>query len=247
MKNKLRAVVIFILGIGVGTAYHNDLSHLAGRVDALAHEVLQSELQDLKSPESNESGAQTIHHTIKAPQGQDKLTKEDTHQVHLVPESRIRLCFTPPQGCASLIADEINNSTDSIYMQAYGLTHPGIVYALIEAKKRGVDVWVLLDKSNETQKYSKMHELKAAGIEVSIDKVSGIAHNKVIILDKHKVVSGSFNFTTSADTRNAENVLIIDDENIASHYLQNWLDRAVANKAQVSTSTNDNNNNHNKK
>ena len=55
--------------------------------------------------------------------------------------------------------------------------------------------------------------------------MSGIAHNKVMIIDKKKVITGSFNFTKSADTRNAENVLLIDDANIAAQYFLNWHNR----------------------
>jgi phospholipase D len=46
-----------------------------------------------------------------------------------------------------------------------------------------------------------------------------------MIIDKHKVITGSYNFTKSADTRNAENVVLIDDADIAKQYLVNWLDR----------------------
>ena len=59
----------------------------------------------------------------------------------------------------------------------------------------------------------------------AFDKMPGIAHNKVIIIDKRKIITGSFNFTNAADTRNAENVLLIEDVNIAQIYLQNWLSR----------------------
>ena len=118
-------------------------------------------------------------------------------------------------------------------MQAYGLTHPEIISSLIKAKGRGVKVRVLLDSSNLTQKYSKIEELKQAGIEVGIDTVSGIAHNKIIISDNYTVVTGSFNFTISAAKRNVENVLIIQDSNIAHSYLQNWFARKSANQRRV--------------
>ena len=114
-------------------------------------------------------------------------------------------------------------------MQAYGLTHPQITNALIKAKQRGVNVRILLDRSNLTQKHSKMQLLEAVGIEVTIDRVVGIAHNKIIILDNRTTITGSFNFTVGASTRNAENVLIIDDRNIAGSYLQNWQYRKAAN------------------
>ncbi|WP_341757115.1 MULTISPECIES: phospholipase D family protein [unclassified Candidatus Tisiphia] len=141
----------------------------------------------------------------------------------------LNVCFTPPSGCGSLIAQEISKAKDSIYIQAFGLTSQKIVDQLIKAKQNGVEIRVLLDRSNLHDRYSKMHELKRAGIDVSIDKVPGIAHNKIMIIDKSKVITGSFNFTNAADNRNAENVLLIENSDIAETYLQSWLSRKAKN------------------
>jgi len=156
-------------------------------------------------------------------------TVSKVNQIEL-DSSNIRLCFTPPSAnCGQMVVEQINQAKNTIYMQAYGLTHPKIIDALIKAKQRGVDVRILLDRSNLTQKYSRMKELAEVGIEIVIDKVPGIAHNKIIIIDNTTTITGSFNFTVAADTRNAENVLIINDHNIAQSYLQNWLYRKAAN------------------
>ncbi len=141
----------------------------------------------------------------------------------------LNVCFTPPSGCGSLIAKEISKAKDSIYIQAFGLTSQKIVDQLIKAKQNGIEIRVLLDRSNLHDRYSKMHELKRAGIDVSIDKVPGIAHNKIMIIDKSKVITGSFNFTNAADNRNAENVLLIENSDIAETYLQSWLSRRAKN------------------
>ena len=138
---------------------------------------------------------------------------------------KVNICFTPPSGCGVLIAQQISKAKETIYVQAYGLTYKPIVDQLIKAKGRGVKIKVLLDKSNLTDRYSKMNELNKAGIDVAIDRVSGIAHNKVIIIDQSKVITGSFNFTKNAETKNAENVVLIEDEQIAKAYLKNWHDR----------------------
>ena len=146
------------------------------------------------------------------------------HSFH--PETdRFNVCFTPPSGCGSLIARQIKLAEKTIYVQAYGLTDESIIYQLKLAKARGVWVRVLLDGgglSNNTETFMILEE---AGIDVAYDKMPGIAHNKVIILDKRKVITGSYNFTNAANTRNAENVLLIDDVNIASIYLENWYRR----------------------
>lgn len=137
-----------------------------------------------------------------------------------------KTCFTPPTKCSSVIIDEINKANNSIYVQAYGFTNKLIISALIKAKQRGVRVHVILDKSNFTERYkNNLDQLNKAGIIVSKDKVSGIAHNKVMIIDHKIVITGSFNFTNNADTRNAENVIVLTNENIAHDYYQNWISR----------------------
>lgn len=143
----------------------------------------------------------------------------------LIGTGEVSTCFTSPTGCGTVIANQISKAQDSIYVQAYGFTSGEITHALIEAHKRGVKVRVLLDKSNIGAKHSRMRNLRKAGIEVDIDHISGIAHNKVIIIDNQKVITGSFNFTTSADIRNAENIISINDKQIAARYLRNWLSR----------------------
>ena len=148
-----------------------------------------------------------------------------------VSPENIELCFTPPSGCAEVIVKKISKAKGSIFVQAYGMTSPSIVEALIKAQRSGVKVRILLDKSNLKDKWSKMDVLLKAGIDVRIDKVSGIAHNKVMIIDEQIVITGSFNFTRSADSRNAENVIIIDNSVVAKEYLQNWLARKAKNKS----------------
>ena len=163
---------------------------------------------------------------------QDSRYSFSTSQTAIDNENQIELCFTPPSGCGTLVAQEIARAKESIYVQAYGLTSGIIVNQLIQAKNRGVKVQVLLDKSNVSDKWSKMMDLVNANVSVRIDKVSGIAHNKVIIIDEQKVITGSFNFTNAADKRNAENVIIINNKSVAKEYLNNWQDRHNKNYAK---------------
>ncbi|HNU60722.1 MAG TPA: phospholipase D family protein [Methanofastidiosum sp.] len=140
--------------------------------------------------------------------------------------SKLDVCFTPPSGCSEKIIEEINNSKASIYVQAYGFTSKKIADSLINAHLRGVKVQVILDRSNMSKKgYSKLMDLKEAGIDISLDIVPGIAHNKVMIIDEKKVITGSFNFTEAADKRNSENVIIIEDKETVKQYLNNWYNR----------------------
>lgn len=139
---------------------------------------------------------------------------------------KIDVCFTPGQDCTTQIVDTIDNATLSILIQAYGFTSQPIVESLIRAKKRGVDIQVILDKTQIKSRYSVVKELLNEGIPILIDYKPAIAHSKVIIIDNQKVITGSFNFTTAAQKRNAENLLIINNHpTLVEKYVENWNKR----------------------
>jgi phosphatidylserine/phosphatidylglycerophosphate/cardiolipin synthase-like enzyme len=81
---------------------------------------------------------------------------------------------------------------------------------------------VILDKSQRTANYSSADFLNNAGVPTFFDAKHAIAHNKVMILDGATVITGSFNFTKAAETSNAENLLIIQDAELANKYARNW-------------------------
>ena len=112
-------------------------------------------------------------------------------------------------------------------MQAYSFTSAPIAKALVETHKRGVEVQVILDKSQKTEKYSEADFVAHHGIPVLIDSRHAINHNKVMIIDGQTVITGSFNFTKSAEENNAENLVIIRDGAIAGKYAANWREHAA--------------------
>jgi phosphatidylserine/phosphatidylglycerophosphate/cardiolipin synthase-like enzyme len=138
-------------------------------------------------------------------------------------------CFTPGEKCTDIIVKQIDEAKKSIYVQAYGFTSQSIIEAVGNAKVRGLEVKVILDKVNETEKQGNGAKyLRSKNIEVLIDNKVAIAHNKVMVIDNKNIITGSFNFTKSAQDRNAENVLIIlDDQTVAKKYITNWEKRAT--------------------
>lgn len=152
-----------------------------------------------------------------------------SNQVNLRAESIacpvIHACFTPGKNCIRQITDKIGKAEHSILVQAYGFSSKNIADALIAAKNRGVNVKVILDKTQRSQKYSLLHYIVDAGIPVWIDTKPAIAHNKIMIIDEKEVITGSFNFTDAAQKRNAENVVFITDTKLAQEYIQNWENR----------------------
>jgi phosphatidylserine/phosphatidylglycerophosphate/cardiolipin synthase-like enzyme len=69
--------------------------------------------------------------------------------------------------------------------------------------------------------------LANSGIPTRIDSAHAFPHNKVIVIDEQTVITGSFNFTKSAEDKNAENLLVIKDKGIAMKYAKNWKKHAA--------------------
>lgn len=145
-------------------------------------------------------------------------------------EASINVCFSPEGQCTNGIVEAIEHAQKSILVMAYSFTSRQIAEALIEAHQRGIVVKILIDKSQIRNKHSYLPLLAEQGLPIFIDSVRGIAHNKVMIFDERYVLTGSFNWTQAADSRNAENVLLINDPSLAEIYKENWERRAQAAK-----------------
>ncbi|MFZ9665235.1 MAG: phospholipase D family protein [Limnohabitans sp.] len=130
--------------------------------------------------------------------------------------------FTPPSGAGKALVHWIDDARQEVLVQAYGFTHNAIAQALLRAQQRGVRVAVLLDqKSSSTNRYV-IDLLQSNQVALRFDGEHAIAHNKVMVIDQRIVVTGSFNFTNSADTRNAENLLVLESPALAARYQANW-------------------------
>ena len=134
--------------------------------------------------------------------------------------------FSPKEGICQQLIKCINSSRQRIYAAIYLLTDKTIAQALIDAKnKRGIDVQIVTDVSSLENRHNKIDWLKENGIEIFIfrpnKKSSGnfgqIMHNKFALFD-NKVWTGSFNWTFSADKRNRENIICVDDDHICKRY-----------------------------
>jgi phosphatidylserine/phosphatidylglycerophosphate/cardiolipin synthase-like enzyme len=158
------------------------------------------------------TGALTLVFLARA--AQRKLGLMPLHSAH----------FSPKGGCQQAVLAELKKARREILVQAYSFTAEPITYALVEAKKRGVHVDILLDKSNEAERYSDLRIFLDQGLAPLIDAHHAIAHNKVMLIDQKVLVTGSYNFTNQAEEENAENLLIIKGHpELVAQYRQNFL------------------------
>jgi phosphatidylserine/phosphatidylglycerophosphate/cardiolipin synthase-like enzyme len=137
----------------------------------------------------------------------------------------VKVHFSPKGGCTEAVVTELQQARHEILVQAYSFTSKPIAQALVDAKGRGVHVDIVLDRSNEQETYSELGDLLGKGITPMIDSHHAIAHNKVMIIDGHTILTGSFNFTNQAEDANAENLLIMTGHpELVRSYRQNFLE-----------------------
>ncbi|MDB5841936.1 MAG: phospholipase family protein [Herminiimonas sp.] len=152
----------------------------------------------------------------------------DASGVPLVAQGTLQAAFTPGDDVEGLIIGAIDGARRQVLVQAYLLTSKKIAAALITAKRRGIDVRVLADaKQHAKVETSRIPALAAAGIAVWLETGYENAHNKVIVIDASTpdaaVITGSYNFTWTAQHKNAENILLARrNPALAARYALNW-------------------------
>jgi len=133
--------------------------------------------------------------------------------------AEIKIFFSPDGGIREEIIKRIDISQEYIDISMYSFTSESIAEALVRAKERGTRVRILLDKLQAAGRHSQYQYLLDNGIRVIIDVHAGIMHNKIAIIDGRVLLTGSFNWTKSAEEKNEENLLLfIDEEEIIRIY-----------------------------
>lgn len=140
----------------------------------------------------------------------------------------VEALFTPWDDAEGALLRACAGARSSIRVQAFLLTSRNFARALLAARQRGVRVSLLADAAMADNRHrSRVAELARDGIDVRLETRYAAAHNKLVLIDAEGahpvVITGSYNFTFSAQARNAENLLILrDNPALAGAYLTNW-------------------------
>ena len=130
--------------------------------------------------------------------------------------------FSPNGGCQEAVVNEINNAQKSVDIAMYSFTSRPIAQALVDAKIRQVKIRIVLDKAQKNERYSKSRYLISKGIDIKYHLGDGLMHNKFSVIDGQEVLTGSFNWTASAEKRNEENLLVITDKELSEKYSERF-------------------------
>ena len=145
--------------------------------------------------------------------------------------AKVEVAFTPGDDVQALIARRIASARESVQVQAYLFTDRRIAGALFRALRRGVEVEVIGDAAEHAQGgLPWLSPLARAGARVYLDAAAAASHNKIVIVDggtpRAAVVTGSYNFTRSAQARNAENVVVISgNRTLTDRFVANFRSR----------------------
>src|ERR1039457_3408338 len=120
----------------------------------------------------------------------------------------VEVFFLHRGGAAEPIIKEINFAKSEILMQTKSFTDKPISQALVDARKRGVKIVTIMDKGQEKDKNTLLDLIHKAGIPVFFDLEHALDHNKIIIIDRITLITGSFDFTKT-ENNNVENLLIL--------------------------------------
>jgi phosphatidylserine/phosphatidylglycerophosphate/cardiolipin synthase-like enzyme len=148
-------------------------------------------------------------------------TRAATHNPRLaIDGTPVEIYFSPDDGVAAHILTFIQSAQESVYFMAYSFTANDLGDAIRQRAAAGLIVAGVMDdgqiNSNQGTEYDPF---KQAGLDVRRDGNVGLMHHKLIIIDRKIVITGSYNFSNSAEASNDENVVIIYNADIAGLYL----------------------------
>jgi phosphatidylserine/phosphatidylglycerophosphate/cardiolipin synthase-like enzyme len=128
--------------------------------------------------------------------------------------------FSPGGGVRTALLQEIDAATESIDLAIFDFTAGELAEALLRARARAVPIRIVADARQARGVHSVIPRLQAAGMEVRLlrGRGRGIMHHKFAVFDGRLVVTGSYNWTESAEGANFENALFLDDPEVVARY-----------------------------
>lgn len=153
----------------------------------------------------------------------DDVVPATPNQVTEVEGTVIKTYFSPDDGVAAHILNLLNHAKKSIYFMAYSFTSDELGAIIREKAAEGLTIAGVMDeeqvRSNIGTEFEPFVQTK---LDVFLDGNEGQMHHKVMIIDSKIVITGSYNFSSSAETRNDENVIFIYSPEIAELFMQEF-------------------------
>ena len=130
----------------------------------------------------------------------------------------VEYAFSPGGNCAGVVVKWIGKANNTIHILVYNFTLAGIRDALIQAKNRGVEVKIVMEREGATTPGSEYANLRNAGLDVRLDTNPRTMNDNIAVIDGRIVVTGSFTWSRAANEENNENLVVLDNQVWAAAY-----------------------------
>jgi len=151
-----------------------------------------------------------------------KSTSTADQQSALVDGTAVQVYFSPEDDVLNRIIPIVAGAQSSIRFLAFSFTDYPLAKTMIDRYAAGVDVAGVYEKTGSETESAELRTFFCAGVPVRQDGNPRFMHHKLIVVDDRILISGSFNFSNNATDNNDENVIIIDNPEIASLYIQEF-------------------------
>lgn len=150
----------------------------------------------------------------------------------------IQIYFAPENDVLRRIVPVVQGAQRSIRFMTFSFTEADISAAMIARSRAGVSVQGIFETRGSETEFSELREMFCIGLNVRQDGNPATFHHKVVVVDERIVVTGSFNWSENATTANDENLIIIEDADLAALYLAEfnrvWSQSRVPDRALCS-------------
>ncbi len=133
-----------------------------------------------------------------------------------------KIHFSPGKDCLNAIIDAMRNAKKTAKICVFTISDNRIGNAILDMQMNGVNIQIISDNDKRFDKGSDIDYLYNKGIDIRLDTTSAHMHHKFAIFDDEITLTGSYNWTRSAETRNYENILVTDDKKVAKNYTKEF-------------------------
>jgi mitochondrial cardiolipin hydrolase len=89
---------------------------------------------------------------------------------------------------------------------------------LIDLHKKGVKVRIITDDDQSASNGSDVQRMRKEGIPIEMDSTPYHMHNKFAVIDGVLLLNGSYNWTTTANTKNNENMIVTNNKSLVQQF-----------------------------
>jgi phosphatidylserine/phosphatidylglycerophosphate/cardiolipin synthase-like enzyme len=134
----------------------------------------------------------------------------------------VQIVFAPEDDVVSALLDVLSQAQSSIRFMTFSFTRDDVGEVLLERAGAGINVEGIFETRASRTEFSELPLLLCSGLPVLEDGNPFTFHHKVFIIDQKTVLTGSFNISNNATRQNDENMVIIQDADLARLYLQEY-------------------------